>query len=248
MTTDNTDMTSAIDQDQAQLDSVQEGSPQTEDSPLTGELRQLKELVENQNRQIAGLQSKQDRALNAIRRDAEDSARRQSEQAAQRYIQDLPEEHQGAFNSMLQANQAYHQENQRLREQQEVGQDPQEQVQYAQPQDEWDQVYAIPRSLGIDPQSPGIDYKAFTDPGLDETQRRDRFFASLKPLMGATNQASTGQASQASTSQIQSPPTSGTPASGASSYMRSLDQVQAAYIEGRLSKQEYQDQLNRFGQ
>ena len=246
MTTDNTDMTSAIDQDQAQLDSVQEETPQAD--PVTEELQQLRKIIENQNNQIAGLQSKQDRALNAIRRDAEDSARRQSEEAARRYIQELPEEHQGAFNSMLQANQAYHQENQRLREQQEVGLDPQPQVENTQAQNEWEQVYAIPRSLGIDPQSPGIDYKAFTDPGLNETERRDRFFASLKPFMGATNQASTGQTIQESTSQVQSPPAGGTPAGGASSNMRSLDQVQSAYIEGKLSKQEYQDQLNRFGQ
>ena len=66
--------------------------------------------------------------------------------------------------------------------------------------------------------------------------------------MGATNQASTGQTIQESTSQVQSPPAGGTPAGGASSNMRSLDQVQSAYIEGKLSKQEYQDQLNRFGQ
>ncbi len=247
MTTDNTDMTSAIDQDQAQLDAVQEATPQTNSDSMTGEIQALKELIAHQNQQVAGLQSKIDKGLNAIRRDSEDAVRKQQEAAAQRYIQQLPEEHQGAFNSMLQANQAYYQENQKLREEAEnVVQQPQQQP--TQEQDEWEQVYAIPRGLGLDPNTPGIDYAAFTDPGLTENQRRDRFFASLRPLMGATNQAPTGQTTEASTSQVQSPPAGGTPAGGASSNMRSVEQVQSAYIEGKLSKQEYTDQLNRLGQ
>ena len=235
-------MTSAIDQDQAQLDAVQEATPQTNSDSMTGEIQALKELIAHQNQQVAGLQSKIDKGLNAIRRDSEDAVRKQQEAAAQRYIQQLPEEHQGAFNSMLQANQAYYQENQKLREEAEiVVQQPQQQP--TQEQDEWEQVYAIPRGLGLDPNTPGIDYAAFTDPGLTENQRRDRFFASLRPLMGATNQAPTGQPTEASTSQVQSPP-----AGGASSNMRSVEQVQSAYIEGKLSKQEYTDQLNRLGQ
>ena len=246
MTTDNTDMTSAIDQDQAQLDAVQEATPQTNSDSMTGEIQALKELISHQNQQVAGLQSKIDKGLNAIRRDSEDAVRKQQEAAAQRYIQQLPEEHQGAFNSMLQANQAYYQENQKLKEEADgVSQQPQQQP--TQEQDEWEQVYAIPRGLGIDPNTPGIDYAAFTAPGLTENQRRDRFFASLRPLTGATNQASNGQTTEASAPQVQSPPTSGTPAGGASSNMRSVEQVQTAYIEGKLSKQEYKDQLNRLG-
>ena len=234
-------MTSAIDQDQAQLDAVQEATPQTNSDSMTGEIQALKELVEQQNRQVAGLQSKIDRGLNSMRSEYEDRARQQAQQAAQQYIQEIPEEHQGAFNSMLQSNNAYYQENQRLKEQIINGAEPPPQFD-DQTQQQWEQVYAIPRGLGIDPNTPGIDYDAFTDQGLTEDQRRDRFFASLRPLMGATNQAPTGQTTEASTSQVQSPP-----AGGASSNMRSVEQVQSAYIEGKLSKQEYQDQLNRLG-
>ena len=246
MTTDNTDMTSAIDQDQAQLDAVQEATPQTNSDSMTGEIQALKELVEQQNRQVAGLQSKIDRGLNSMRSEYEDRARQQAQQAAQQYIQEIPEEHQGAFNSMLQSNNAYYQENQRLKEQIINGGEQPPQFD-DQTQQQWEQVYAIPRGLGIDPNTPGIDYDAFTDQGLTEDQRRDRFFASLKPLIGATNQASSGQATEASASQVQSPPAGGTPAGGASSNMRSVEQVQSAYIEGKLSKQEYTDQLNRLG-
>ena len=255
MTTENIDNTSALDQDQAQLDAVQEDpNPQT-DSSSTGELRALRELVENQNkmienqnRQVAGLQSKIDTGLNGIRRDSEEAVRKQQEQQAYAYMQSLPEEHQAAFGQMLQANQAYYQQNSQLRDQLSGQVDNRQQ---AQPEatSEWEQVYAIPRSLGIDPQTQGIDYAAFTEPGLNESQRRDRFFASLKPLIGATNQAPATQAQQQpAPGQVQSPPTGGTPSNGASSNMRSIEQVQTAYIEGKLSKEEYTDQLNKLGQ
>ena len=248
MTTENIDNTSALDQDQAQLDAVQEDpNPQTDSNPVTDEIRALRNLIEDQNRQVAGLQSKIDKGLNGIRRDSEDAVRKQQEQQAYAYMQTLPEEHQAAFGQMLQANQAYYQQNADLRYQLSGGNGTQQ----AQPEvsSEWEEIYAIPRSLGLDPQTQGIDYAAFTEPGLNESQRRDRFFASLKPLIGATNQAPATQAQQQpAPGQVQSPPTGGTPSNGASSNMRSIEQVQTAYIEGKLSKEEYTDQLNKLGQ
>ena len=252
MTTENIDNTSALDQDQAQLDAVQEDpGSQTAPSSMTDEIRALREQVENQNktienqnRQVAGLHSKLDTGLNSIRKDSEDTVRKQQEQQAYAYMQSLPEEHQAAFGQMLQANQAYYQQNTALKDQINGTQEVSPEV-----SSEWEQVYAIPRSLGIDPQTQGIDYAAFTETGLNESQRRDRFFASLKPLMGATNQAPATQTQQQPTSNgVQSPPTGGTPSNGASSNLRSVEQVQTAYIEGKLSKEEYTSQLSKLGQ
>ena len=83
MTTENTDITSALDSDQAQLDAVQEapGSQPVPADAVTDEIRALKGLIQSQNQQVAGLQSKVDRGLNAIRRDTEESQRRQQEYA-----------------------------------------------------------------------------------------------------------------------------------------------------------------------
>ena len=248
MTTENIDETSALDQDQAQLDAVQEDpGSQTAPSSTTDEIRALRNLIEDQNRQVAGLQSKIDKGLNGIRRDSEDTVRKQQEQQAYAYMQTLPEEHQAAFGQMLQANQAYYQQNADLRDQLTGGNGTQQ----AQPEvsSEWEEVYAIPRSLGIDPQTQGIDYAAFTEPGLNDTQRRDRFFASLKPLMGATNQAPATQTQQQPASnEVQSPPTSGTPSNGASSNLRSVEQVQNAYLDNKLTNDEYRTELNKLGQ
>jgi hypothetical protein len=245
VTTENIDETSALDQDQAQLDAVQEDpNPQTASSSTTDEIRALRNLIEDQNRQVAGLQSKIDTGLNGIRRDSLDAVRKQQEQQAVAYMQSLPEEHQAAFGQMLQANQQYYQQNTALKDQINGTQEVTPGV-----SNEWEEVYAIPRSLGIDPQTQGIDYAAFTEPGLNESQRRDRFFASLKPLMGATNQAPATQTpQQPAPGQVQSPPTGGTPSNGASSNLRSVEQVQTAYIEGKLSKEEYTDQLSKLGQ
>ena len=58
MTTENTEVTSALDSDQAQLDAVQEApTPQTTpDNPVTEELRALTEQFANSKKIIAGLQ------------------------------------------------------------------------------------------------------------------------------------------------------------------------------------------------
>ena len=63
MTTENTEVTSALDSDQAQLDAVQEApTPQTTtDQPMTEELRALREEFVKSQQMIAGLQSKVDR-------------------------------------------------------------------------------------------------------------------------------------------------------------------------------------------
>lgn len=246
MTTENTDITSALDQDQAQLDAVQEApQSQTDTNPVTEELRAMREDF---SRQVAGLQSKVDLGLNAIRRDTETQVRQQQEQAAQQYIESMPEEYRPGVEQMLQANKAFHEENQKLRDQVGGGEQPPKQPEL-QTSNGWQQVYDIATSLGVDPKTPGIDYSAFTDPGLSESQRRDRYFASLKPLMGATNQAPATQAQeQPAPNGVQSPPTAGTPSNGASSNLRTKEQVYDAYLDDKLTKEEYRTELNKLGQ
>ena len=101
--------------------------------------------------------------------------------------------------------------------------------------------------MGIDPQTPGIDYAAFTDEGLTEGQRRDRFFASIKTVMSGNTTSGTPATPQ-TTEQVQSPPTGGTPTSGSASNLRSEEQIQRAYIEGKLTKEQYQQRLTEVGQ
>ena len=153
MTTENTEVTSALDSDQAQLDAVQEApTPQTTtDQPMTEELRALREEFVKSQQMIAGLQSKVDRGLNAIRKDTEEATRAQQQRAVQQYLEQVPEEHRAAFQALANQNLQYQQQ---LSDQQyqepAVGQQPEV-------SGEWEQIYAIPRSMGIDPQAEGID-------------------------------------------------------------------------------------------
>ena len=237
MTQENVEEQSVLDQDQAQLDAVQEETtPQT--APTDAVTKELQALREEMSRQVAGLQSKVDKGLNAIRRDTEEKALREQEAAMKQYMEQVPEEHRETFEMLANQNRQYQQQLSQMQN----GNEPTQEV-----SSEWDQIYAIPRSMGLDPQTPGIDYAAFTDDGLTEGQRRDRFFASIKTVMSSNAQTETPATPQ-TTEQVQSPPTSGTPTSSSPSNLRSEEQIQRAYIEGKLTKEEYQQRLTQVGQ
>ncbi len=237
MTQENVEEQSVLDQDQAQLDAVQEETtPQT--APTDAVTKELQALREEMSRQVAGLQSKVDKGLNAIRRDTEEKALREQEAAMRQYMEQVPEEHRETFEMLANQNRQYQQQLSQMQN----GNEPTQEV-----SSEWDQIYAIPRSMGLDPQTPGIDYAAFTDDGLTEGQRRDRFFASIKTVMSSNTQTETPATPQ-TTEQVQSPPTSGTPTSGSPSNLRSEEQIQRAYIEGKLTKEQYQQRLTEVGQ
>ena len=103
--------------------------------------------------------------------------------------------------------------------------------------------------MGVDPKTEGIDYQAFTDPGLSEGQRRDRFFNSLKTVMASpTPQTATPESTQTQQPQVQNPPQAGTPANGVATNLRTVDQIQRAYIEGKLSTDDYTKRLAEAGQ
>ena len=238
MTQENVEEQSVLDQDQAQLDAVQEETtPQT--APTDAVTKELQALREDFSRQVAGLQSKVDKGLNAIRRDTEVQARQQQEAAIQQYLEQVPEEHRETFRAIANQNLEYREQLSKV----ETSTTPEE----SQVSSEWEPIYAIPRSMGIDPQTPGIDYAAFTDAGLTEGQRRDRFFASIKTVMSG-NTTSETPATPQTTEQVQSPPTGGTPTSGSASNLRSEEQIQRAYIEGKLTKEQYQQRLTEVGQ
>ena len=237
MTQENVEEQSVLDQDQAQLDAVQE-EPASQTTPTDAVTKELQALREDFSRQVAGLQSKVDKGLNAIRRDTEEKALREQEAAMKQYMEQVPEEHRETFEMLANQNRQYQQQLSQMQN----GNEPTQEV-----SSEWDQIYAIPRSMGLDPQTPGIDYAAFTDDGLTEGQRRDRFFASIKTVMSSNTQTETPATPQ-TTEQVQSPPTSGTPTSGSPSNLRSEEQIQRAYIEGKLTKEQYQQRLTEVGQ
>ena len=105
--------------------------------------------------------------------------------------------------------------------------------------------------MGLDPQSEGIDYAAFTDPGLNDTQRRERFFTSIKTVMTGNNQTQApppAAPQNQSQPEVQNPPTGGTPAGGVSGNMRSVADLERAYISDGISFDDYKKRLAELGQ
>jgi len=250
VTTENTEITSALDSDQAQLDAVQEapGSPPAPADPLTEEFRALREEVVGYNRQVAGLQSKVDRGLNSIRSDTERAQRQQQDLAMRRYIDELPEDYRQDFEKMHAYNR---QLEERINEiQYGTSVSSENNVNTSNASAQWEEIYDIARSMNVDPQTPGIDYEAFTEPGLNEAQRRDRFFKSLTTIVagkGATAPQPPAQQNPPR-EEVQSPPAGGTPAGGVSGSLRSIEQIENAYIENKLPFDEYKKRLAEAGQ
>jgi len=250
VTTENTDFTSGLDQDQAQLDAVQEGNPQAA-MPTTQEMQTVaamverqNQIIENQNRQLAGLQSKLDKGLNGIRAQYETAGKQQEYQAMQRFAQEVPEDQRAGVEYLINRNMQLEQE----RMQTQMASDPEAERAAA----EWEVIYDIARNMGVDPETPGLDYSAYTDPGLEPKERNDRFFASLNRIVrsGGTPPQQPAMQNPPSEQQpeVQSPPQAGTPANGVSNNMRTVEQLQRAYIENKLSTEDYTKRLSELGQ
>jgi len=238
VTTENTDFTSGLDQDQAELDAVQEGTPQAV-NPVTEELQALRREMSSQ---IAGLQSKVDRGLNGMRAQYETAEQQQRYQAMQQFAQDIPEDQRAGVEYLINRNA---QLEQGLLQAQSASPDPEAERAAA----EWEVIYDIARNMGVDPETPGIDYDAYTEPGLDQKVRNDRFFASLRRVMERpTPEPAAQQPAPTQQPEVQNPPQAGTPANGVATNLRTVEQLQRAYIEGKLSTEDYTKRLSEAGQ
>ena len=255
MTTDNTDITADLDQDQSQLDAAQGGSQESQAAPGVGEtneiqaLRQLADQVTELRKDVKDSQSKFDKGLNSFRARQDEAEKRAREQSMQQYqsqvdrlVETLPEDYREQVQYLANRNK----ELEEFRMQVET-QNPQQSAEVpedAAAQSQWEEIYSIPRDMGIDPESPGIDYAAFTDPGLNPTDRRTRFFKSLKTIMGNGTQP---EPAPDSTPEVQSPPTGGTPTGGGSNNLRTERQISDAYLNDTITYSDYKKRLAETG-
>jgi hypothetical protein len=233
-----------IDQEQQAMDLEQAGESSAPQYLTYGAAREL--LAEQHRvyeRQIAGLQSKVDTGLNAIRRDTSQQA--QAMAAAQRNAQfeqsleDIPEEQRPPLRLLFQQQQAL---------QVPIAPEPQEQaVQPAQ----IDQVaMQLAQKFGVDPTAYNIQgaINILGNQAMDEVDRMSQFYLALNEIKMGTSGQQTVTRSVAPRQQQQqtAPPGQASPGTGGT--MNTAEDVRDAFISGRLPIDQYRERMTALGE
>jgi hypothetical protein len=241
-----------ISQAQQEVDREQSGSEQAQ--YLTND--QVQQIMSEQarvyERQIAGLTSKIDTGLNAIRRDTTTSMQQQlanitAKQGMETWLLGLDEEQRALVQPLLARQQQLEEQIQGQAQQPSV-----EQEQTASPEEGWDTVYKVVRQLGLDPRTKGIDYDVLTAPGLSNEQRQEKFLTSVRTTIIAQSSLqqprvdSQNGAVQQQASAPQSPPTDGPPRTSAT--YRNIDDVRDAFISDKINQDEAMRLAGSMGQ
>ena len=117
--------------------------------------------------------------------------------------------------------------------------------------DQWQQVYHIVRSFGLDPQNQGIQYAVLSDPNLTPQQRQDAFLQNLGVVARGGGEVGqqppqTGQQQPPVQQNGVNPPVEqGGQATGA---LRTPDDIRDAFITGAISTDQYRERMNALGQ
>lgn len=233
-----------ITQEQQKLDEQQGITPPVPQYVTAEQMqRMLGEQARGYERQLAGLQSKLDTGLNAIRRDTQAQATAQAQRDRQAWLATLDDERRQAvldserFNSPTPTPPG----NGATEAQQPSPQAPAPTTDAAA---QWEAVYQMVRNMGVDPRASGIDYTALTQPGLDDNTRQQRFFTSLWTVKGTTAPRGAPAAPQQVRTTPNPPVEQQAPAAGG---YRNIEDVYDAFITGRITDTQYREQARRFG-
>jgi hypothetical protein len=240
-----------ISQDQAALDAEQGGIA----APDYVSREDFVRMQSTYQQQIAGLQSKVDTGLNAIRRDTQVAAeeRINAEKARVR------EEYYGSLREISpEQEQAQRRHDDYMdgleRERAKVTAQPtpapvETQAAPANDQAAWEQIFGMVRDFGVDPNDPRVDYRALVDQNLTEASRRQRFMQSVRAAVtpAASAAAPTPQKPNGAAPHIVTPPVEGAPQRGGG--YRNADDVHDAFISGNIiDREQYKAALAKFGQ
>ena len=244
-----------IDQAQAEVDKEQGGGDQPSYMTTEGVSQMLLAQGRVYERQIAGLTSKIDTGLNAIRRDTNASMQQQLAQASAQgqtasYLASLDEDQRALVQPLVNQIQGLQEQIQGQTQQPQGDTQP---SQTASPAGGWDTVYTVVRQLGLDPQTKGIDYDALTEPGLTSEQRQERFLTSVQRTIVATaaaqTQSRTNPPQNEAAQQAQpvvNPPVDGPPRTSAT--YRNIDDVRDAFVTDKIPELEAKRLAASMGQ
>ena len=225
--------TNELDKDQESLGTELDNNPQNEISELKAKVDKLTNANERYENQISGLQSKIDKGLNSIRQ--------QEKQKAEANLQKLKEDFENLDESYKPyAKTAIQAEESRL--QREFAD---ESVIQSNPVSTAEQERKeIVRDMGVDPNTPGIDYSILDNQNLSLSERRQKFFTNvLEKKAESKVQAPTAPVE---TKPADSPPVDGSPAKS-TGIPKNITELHQAYASNKITREDYLAQKQRMG-
>ena len=197
-------------------------------------------------RELSGLQGKQDRALNSIRRETEAKVEErvesrlgelQRQQGRKEWWNSLDEDQQRAAEPLVE-------ELEMLRQQMATSTTPAPQAP-AQTADKafLNEAARTVERFGLRWDDPNVRYGAFSDPSLTPEQQAETFAQSIRDaiLMNGRTNGVTPQR------QTANPPVEAEP-QNARAVMRSADDIRDAYIQGSITTEDYKHRMQAIGE
>ena len=261
MTTENDDLGEVIAEVQREMDSEQGLEQQPASATLTAD--QVQQMIEAQSRslqsQISGLQGYMSKGLNSIREDTQSWAKQEigdlrSAMGQEQWLASLDDDQRNLVQPLLaELTKTRQMVQDRAVQQPAQAEQP---VPDAMPQpqqqnvaEEWERIYVFVESMGLGRNDPNVNYNSLTDQSVPAPQRETNFIASVRSAMqqqiGGASPEPPGQNRQRQ--RTDSPPVESGPAGGATA-MNSVDDVRSAYIENKISQEEYRSRLAALGE
>ena len=225
--------TNELDKDQESLGTELDNNPQNEISELKAKVDKLTNANERYENQISGLQSKIDKGLNSIRQ--------QEKQKAEANLQKLKEDFENLDESYKPyAKTAIQAEESRL--QREFADESAIQSNPVSTAEQ--ERKEIVRDMGVDPNTPGIDYSILDNQNLSLSERRQKFFTNvLEKKAESKVQAPTAPVE---TKPADSPPVDGSPAKS-TGIPKNITELHQAYASNKITREDYLAQKQRMG-
>ena len=246
-----------VTQDQQSLDAEQGENAATPQYVTAEQLAAMKQEVQQLRSENRGLQGQNDKGLNAIRRDMEKNVQTLAQQQFESYrnemdkktyLDGLDEEQREIVSPLYdKINQL---EQQQVQQTQPQVNGQQEQGQSNQAQQQWEQVYQVVESMGVNRNDPNLRYSALDQTNnLTPEERSQQFFQSIGTAIRAKGGTPPAQPSpqqpQTQKPSTVSPPVEQPSGKAAPTY-KNPDDVRSAYIEGKIEKAEYQQMLQKL--
>lgn len=239
------EQTDEVSQDQATLD-VEQGLEATPEFVSKADHdRAVQELAA----QVRGLQGKQDKALNSIRQDASREVDERvearlkqmvAEQQRSSYIAQLSDEQREVAEPLLNEIQALRTE--MMPQTQPVQQQAVNGVDY----EALDNAAKMVQRFGLAWDDEHVRYGVIGDPNLTPDQQEELFYQSI--LVAVQNKQNTAPSPAAAPQrQTANPPVEAEP-SNARGTIRNADDLRDAFIQGKLSNEEYKQRMQSFGE